>query len=69
MFRRSTILALLACALSTPLAQARLTRIVIDEARPLPAADAIRRCARCAAPASLNDIFAGFRSGRAVSGV
>ena len=39
MFRRSTILALLACALSAPPAQARVTRIVIDEARPLPAAD------------------------------
>jgi hypothetical protein len=69
MFRRSTILAPLACALSAPFAQARVTRIVIDEARRLPAADAIGRCARCAAPASLNDIFAGFRSRRAASGV
>lgn len=36
---RSAVLALLACALSAPLAQARVTRIVIDETRPLPAAE------------------------------
>lgn len=39
MFRRSAVLTLLACALSAPLAQARVTLIVIDETRPLPASE------------------------------
>jgi hypothetical protein len=39
MFRRSAILALSVCALAAPLVQARVTRILIDEVRPLPAVD------------------------------